>query len=91
MTKEQKATVVEYAAQLPEEDLRYLSVRLIERLSGDLAEALDFMSRSRKMDDLLSASASANELFTNCDQIRDVFSKECKKRVISLRYIQNAA
>jgi hypothetical protein len=40
-------TLVEFAGSISEEDLRFLQTRLTERLQGDVAEALDFLSRCK--------------------------------------------
>jgi hypothetical protein len=91
MTKEQRSVVVEYVSSLSEEELRFLSVRLTERLSGDLAEALNMMSKSPRMDTILSSAGSADEVFTICDQIREVLAKECKKKGVGLKQSPVAA
>ncbi len=85
MTKEQRNTVAEYAASLSEDELRFLLLRLNERLSGDLPEALNIMSRSPKMDALLQSTESAFELFDMLEKIRDVFAKEGKKKGVGLK------
>lgn len=85
MTKEHKAFVTEYSSSLFDEDLRYIASRLTEKLCGDLAEALDFMSKNPKMDTVLSSAESGESLFNMIDYIKDVLSKECKKRGITLR------
>jgi hypothetical protein len=85
MTKEQRSTVVEYAASLSEEDLRFLSLRLTERYSGDLPEALDRMSKHAKMDALLQTAESGMALFDLLDKTRDILAKETKKKGMPLK------
>ena len=80
-----KNAVVEYAAQVSEDDLKWLAQRLTERLSGDLSEALNFMSKHKSMDNLLSSAKSADALFELCDTIRDSLQRECKKKGLILK------
>lgn len=91
MNKEQRNTVVEYASTLSEEDLRWLALRLTDRLSGDLAEAVASMSRNFKMDALLQTAESCWGFYDLCDKIRDVLAKECKKRGVPLQWGPRAA
>ena len=86
MLKEQKALVAEYITGLSDSDLCFLSSRLIDRLGGDLPDALNFMSKNPKMDECLASANGATELFNSCDSVRDVCSKELKRRNISLRF-----
>lgn len=80
MNKEQRSTVVEYVSSLSDDDLRYMTTRLTEKLQGDLPEALNIISKSQNMDDLFLSATTPNELFNLCDQTRDVMQKECRKR-----------
>lgn len=72
--------VLEFANTLSEEDLLFVTSRLSDRMTGDLAEAVDFLSKDKQMDLLLSSAQSGDEFFETCDQIRDLFQKECKRR-----------
>lgn len=85
MTKEHKAFVTEYSSSLFDEDLRYVAPKLTEKLCGDLAEALEFMSKNPKMDKVFSSAESGQTLFDLVDYVKEVLSKECKKRGIALR------
>lgn len=87
MTKEQRTTVSEYVTSLYDDDLRFISIRLIEKMCGDLAEVLNFLSQNQLIDQLLASANSWKELFQISDQIKDIVSKECKKRNISPKYI----
>jgi uncharacterized membrane protein YhfC len=86
MTKDQKNTVIEYASFLSEEELRWLGLRLTERLSGDLADTLDFMSKNTRMDALLQSANSSTELYDLCDRIKEVVAKECKRKGVILKW-----
>lgn len=86
MTKEQRAIVVEYISSLSEdEDVRFLYQRLSDKFTGDLPAALDEMSKNAKMDNLLASCNSASELFDLLDRIRDVLSKDIKKKSPGLK------
>ena len=80
MNKDLNTTVTEYAHTLSDEEVRWLADRLSDRLSGDLAEALNFMSRNRRVDMILGGAGSANELYDLCDQITQVLETICEKR-----------
>lgn len=85
MNKDQRTIVTEYAASLSEETLRLLTLRLAEKLFGDIAEALEEMSYDRRMDVVLASAESADELFTLLDQIREIIQKECKRKGMLLK------
>jgi hypothetical protein len=80
MNKEQKSVITEYVSSLSNEDVSFLSMRLTEKLSGDVAGSLDLISKDLKMDKLFSNTDSAEELFGLLDAVRDVANKENKKR-----------
>ena len=50
MNKEQKSILVEFVKKLSNEDLRYVGTRLNERYADDLAQVLDFLSKSEDVD-----------------------------------------
>jgi hypothetical protein len=75
-------TIVEFVSSLSDEDLRFLNSRLTERLQGDIAEALDFISHFKAMDAICSAATSSDEVYNICDQIAEFLQKECKKKGI---------
>ena len=80
MKKDRKTVLSEYVRNLSEDDLKFLSGRLVERLSSDLSEALNFVSKNRHVDDVFRSAKSADELYDLCDQLRDHASREYKKR-----------
>jgi len=79
-----KAIVREYAVSIPDRDLEVLASRLTHKMSDDLAMALNYLSRNRVMDGVLTKAKSAEELFDLCDEIRDVLQIECKKKGLVL-------
>ena len=84
MKKDQRATVVEFVSKMPDDELRFVVIRLVERVAGDLAEALAYFSRKPEMDNILSTASSGTDLFDMCDNIRDVVAREAKKRKLVL-------
>lgn len=85
MNKEQKSVVLEYISSLSEDALKFHAMRLSEKFSGDLAESLNEMSKDKRLDELLSSTVSAEDLFTLLDQIKDLILKECKKKSLHLK------
>jgi uncharacterized membrane protein YhfC len=77
-----KSIVIEFVTTISETELKWLTQRLNDRLSGDLADALAFMGKHKGMDGMLSSAISANELFDMCDNIKEILHKECKKKKI---------
>ena len=59
-----------YAIRLSGADRRYLQLRLSRRSSGDLAEALDFLSGTRDMDRRLASARSCWELYDLLDLLQ---------------------
>lgn len=86
MTKDQRNTLVEYVSFLSEEDLRWLGLRLTERLAGDLCETLNFMSKNTRVDTVLQSANSCWELYELTDKIREIVAKECKKKGVALKW-----
>lgn len=85
MNKEQRSVVVEYVSTLSEEELRLLTQRLTDRLQDDIPEALNLLSQSARIDQILASTGTAWELFEFCDKIREVCTKECKRRGVPLK------
>lgn len=80
MSKEFKATVREFANSLSDSELLFVTTRLADRFVGDLADALDFLSKHKNIDALLSTTHSADEFYETVDQITDVLRQECDKK-----------
>lgn len=80
MRKEQRAFVIEFIGKLNEDDLRFLYTRLTEQISSDHADALEYLSKNSNMDSILASALSSTELFDMSDHIRDIVSREAKKR-----------
>ena len=78
--KDHKTVITEYASSLSEDALQFLTVRLMERLCGDLGDVLEELSKDKKIDEILSQANSSENLYNTLDNIRDILVKECKKK-----------
>ena len=75
-----KNIVAEFLQNISDEDLRFVTTRLTDRMVGDLSEVLNYISKNRNIDNFLSSSSSSIEVYDKCDQIRDQAHRECKRR-----------
>lgn len=84
MDKDLKAIVREFCNNISESELETLTSQLTHKMQGDFPAALNFISKNRSMDQLLSSAKSAEEFFNLCDQINDILQVECKKKGLVL-------
>jgi hypothetical protein len=89
--KDLKSTVREFAQSIPDYELEHLTMRLSQRLQGDLSFALDAMSRHRGLDSILGSAKSAEELYDLADEVTRLLQQECKKKGLVLSKGQVAA
>lgn len=73
--------VKEYVRRLGDEDLRFLSLRLGQRLGGDVGEVLEILQRSADVDRWLSTAPSANDFFDMVDLMDSQVQGEVRKRL----------
>jgi hypothetical protein len=66
--------------KLTDEDLKFLNFRLTQRISSDLADAINFVSKDAEMDKLLASAESAIEVFEIMDDLHFCLEKERKRR-----------
>lgn len=90
MKKDHKNIIAEYLRSLSEDDLVFLGTRLSEKLCGDVAEALNFMSINQSMDNMFRSARGGMDLFDMCDRVCDQVFKECRQRGINIRKPQAA-
>lgn len=78
----------EFFSNTSDEEIRYLGMRLTERLQDDLADVLEHLGRSNHrnsaIDNLLKSAESANDLYDYCDQLQKFAAQESERRRISL-------
>ena len=82
--KDLRSVVREYAQNISEGQLEVLTLRLTQKLQGDVAYVLDVMSGDKNIDSFLSSANSADEFFYTIDQITQVLQQECKKKRLIL-------
>lgn len=88
MNKEQKSILVEFVKKLSNEDLRYVGTRLNERYADDLAQVLDFLSKSEDVDVIFSSTNSASALYDYLDFVRESVNGEAKSRGKRVSYVK---
>lgn len=70
----------EYCRRLSDENISFLTQRLSQRLSGDIAEVLDFLGSTRELDKWLSSASSCEDLYAMLDTFQSVVEKEDESR-----------
>ena len=70
----------EFCLKLSDDNLRSIHSKLSQRLSGDMAEAVDFLSGIREIDKWLSFAFDCNEFYDMIDLIYFAVNKEHEKR-----------
>jgi len=78
--KKPENTLRDYAAKLTDDNLKFLSSRFTQRLSGDLPEALNQLSGSHEIDRYFASAKTCNEFYDLTDQLQSVLEKECDRR-----------
>lgn len=70
----------DFVSKLNLDDLKYLSFRLEQRISGDLPEALELMAEHQELDRWLASAKSSNELYDMIDTTQEYIDRELCKR-----------
>jgi hypothetical protein len=81
----------EYAKKLSDDELRYLNIRLTQRIGGDIAEAVECIQSNQEMDRWLSGASSASDFFDMVDQVDGYIQQEVKRRFFSYEQKEKAA
>ena len=71
----------EYCQKLSDEHVRFLYGRLSQRLGGDLADAVVFLSQFRDIDRWLNGAEDSEEFYDAIDQIHFAVEKEHERRL----------
>lgn len=79
MKKDQR-TVAEYVQRISDEDLRFVTSRLVEQYGGDMPDVINFIGRHPDIDHVLGGCHSSDEFFTRVDLVREAAVREAKKR-----------
>ena len=69
-----------YVSGLVDEDVRYLYARLAQRLSGDLPDAISFLSDNYEVDKWMKSAKSSDELYDMVDYVQKFVERECLAR-----------
>jgi len=83
-----KAVIREFLARSSDDEIRFLGMRLVERLQDDLAEVFNYVSKGNSrnigLDELLRSTTTADELYQYCDDFQQEIEKEASRRNVSL-------
>ena len=69
-----------FARKLSDGDLEFVRTRLIERLSGDWANCLDFLQKNIEMDRLILSAIDVGEFYKIMDMIEEAVVAEVGRR-----------
>lgn len=78
--KKPEVYLKEFCHKLSDDNVRFLQGRLSQRLGGDMAEAVEFLSGIREIDKWFSGASSCNELYDMIDLVYYAVNKEHEKR-----------
>lgn len=70
----------EYCHRLSDEDFRYLHQRSTQKLFGDTADILNFLSKTKELDKWLSSASSYNDLYDMLELFNSIVEKEEETR-----------
>jgi predicted transcriptional regulator len=72
--------IKEYVGSLEEDDLKFLFSRLSEKLSGDVAEAINFLDKTNEFAKWFYSAKSSDDLYDMLDKVFKFIEKEHNKR-----------
>lgn len=78
--KKFETVLKECVGKLSDDSLDFLHTRFEQRMTGDLADCLELLSKVSEVDKWLSGAQSCNQFFDMVDQIAEQVSKEFNKR-----------
>lgn len=87
MKKEHRSALIEFTSNVSDEELKYIGVRLVERLTGDVAEVLQYMERQPLAHSVILEAKDGQEVFAMLGVVQEAALKEAKRRgmVLSVR------
>lgn len=77
----------EYVRRLNDDDLRFLSLRLGQRLGGDVGDAVEFLQRHPDIDRWFDNATTAADFYDMVDLVDNSVQMEARKRQISENYL----
>ena len=69
-----------YVGKLSDDDLKYLNIRLSERIEHDISEAVDMILKDVEVDKLMGEADNAFGFFDMLDEAEVVVQRESKRR-----------
>ncbi len=78
--KKSESFLKEYVFKLSDDNLKYLHNLLAQRLSGDLAEAVDFLSGNNDIDRWLALAKNSTEFYDDLDLVTKYTVNEFNRR-----------
>lgn len=84
MRKEQRNALVEFVNSVPDDELKWMGVRLLERLAGDIPLILQHFERRVDVDAVLQSAGSGEEVFSILGVMQELIMKEAKRRNITI-------
>lgn len=70
----------EYCQRLSDDNLKFLTQRLTQRLLGDTAEVIDFLSSTKEIDRWFSSASSSQDFYGMLDLFQSIVEKEDETR-----------
>jgi len=70
----------EYCQRLSDDNVKFLTQRLTQRLLGDTAEVIDFLSSTKEIDKWLSSAATSQDFYEMLDMFQSIVEKEDETR-----------
>ncbi len=82
------AVLTEFAKVSSDEEIKFLGMKLVERLQNDLSDVLEYIgknnAKNHNIDSVFRSATSANEVYDLCDAFQKAISLEADKRKIGL-------
>ncbi len=78
--KNHGTTLKEYASRISDDDLKYLHTRLSQRLSNDVAEALQVLGRVGDVDRAFRDAGNSEGVYETLDELQVFIETEFDKR-----------
>lgn len=70
----------EYCRRLSDDNLKFLNQRFTQKLLGDTAEVVDFLSSTKEIDKWFSSASSCEDFYDMLDHLQLIIEKEDETR-----------
>ena len=70
----------EYCQRLSDDNLKFITGRLNQKLGGDISEVLDFLTNVREIDRWLASANTSEEFFEMIDLLHSLVVREYDRR-----------